>query len=120
MRSLRLRWRLLTLLAVFALVVAACSSGDDAADETTTTAAAAAETTTTAAATAVAGGERLRAGHRWIGGEPKRPDRPPFPRVWPGAGCGTSDVSQESVSPCRCSSRNWLLTKRDQSYDDPP
>ncbi|MEA2058011.1 MAG: ABC transporter substrate-binding protein, partial [Actinomycetota bacterium] len=57
MRSLRLRWRLLTLLAVFALVVAACSSGDDAADETTTTAAAATETTeaaateTTAAAT---------------------------------------------------------------------
>lgn len=56
MRSLRLRWRLLTLLAVFALVVAACSSGDDAADETTTTAAAtetteAAATETTAAAT---------------------------------------------------------------------
>jgi ABC-type transport system substrate-binding protein len=54
MRSLRLRWRLLTLLAVFALVVAACSSGDDAADETTTTAAAATETTAAATETTAA------------------------------------------------------------------
>ena len=54
MRSLRLRWRLLTLLAVFALVVAACSSGDDAADETTTTAAAATDTTAAATETTAA------------------------------------------------------------------
>jgi len=43
-----LRWRVLTLLAVFALVVAACSSDDS--EDTTTTEAAQEETTTTAAA----------------------------------------------------------------------
>ena len=47
MRSIRLRWRVLALLAVFALVVAACSSDDS--DDTTTTEAAQEETTTTAA-----------------------------------------------------------------------
>ncbi|MEA3503121.1 MAG: peptide ABC transporter substrate-binding protein, partial [Actinomycetota bacterium] len=46
MRSLRLRWRVLTLLAVVTLFAAACSSST----EDTTTTAAAAETTTTAAA----------------------------------------------------------------------
>ena len=58
MRSIRLRWRVLALLAVFALVVAACSSDDsedttttEAAQEETTTTAAAEETTTTAAET---------------------------------------------------------------------
>jgi ABC-type oligopeptide transport system substrate-binding subunit len=61
MRSLRLRWRLLTLLAVFALVVAACSSGDDAADETTTTAAAATETTAAATETTAATTETTEA-----------------------------------------------------------
>ena len=49
MQSHSSRWRLVLLLAVFALVVAACSSDDSSDDETTTTAAA--ETTTTAAAT---------------------------------------------------------------------
>ena len=48
MRSIRLRWRVLALLAVFALVVAACSSDDS--EDTTTTEAAQEETTTTAAA----------------------------------------------------------------------
>jgi oligopeptide transport system substrate-binding protein len=49
MQSHSSRWRIVLLLAVFALVVAACSSDDSSDDETTTTAAA--ETTTTAAAT---------------------------------------------------------------------
>ena len=56
MRSIRLRWRVLALLAVFALVVAACSSDDS--DDTTTTEAAQEETTTTAGeATTTTAGE---------------------------------------------------------------